>query len=341
MKDTLSSASQPPQCERDILDIYRSEIPPYVPMPTLEQIQYAQTIQTGKLATALCCLIVTDAINNNSSSLISPLMKLIEQGVEARQIMIERNLSLVIKEALTFRKTHMGMEIEDIIQAGNEGLIMAVDKYNPNPEFPVRLATCARFWIRKYLYRSYIASTQVPEHVYYAENNVRRTSALLTQQNGSVPDEKEIADKMLSDGSTKSQRALAYHRGIVRTGFVSLEDCVDHRGEYREEYRGRNDLGWHNIFPSPDNTEEEAIRDVAREQLRRFFLESVKIILLPEERQMLYLRFGFNGCGESLSLSQLGKKYGLTKEAIRLRLDKILQKLIKDKEFYELLQEFS
>src|SRR3954453_1944278 len=85
-----------------------------------------------------------------------------DDGAIARNLLIEANLRLVVNVAKKYK--YGSVSILDLIQVGNEGLMHAVDKFDPERG---RFTTCAHVWIRQYISRAYaeiMRTVQVPVH---------------------------------------------------------------------------------------------------------------------------------------------------------------------------------
>ncbi len=110
-----------------------------------------------------------------------------------REEMVRANLRLVVAIAKKYRG-HSSLELSDLIQEGNLGLIRAVEKYNYR--HGVKLSTYAVWWIRQSITRA-IADQgrmiRVPEHMAKTARKVHRERSKLHQQHGREPGSDEIA----------------------------------------------------------------------------------------------------------------------------------------------------
>lgn len=123
------------------------------------------------------------------------LAQRIEAGdAEARNELVEANLRLVISIAKKY--VGHGVELEDLIQEGNIGLITAAGKFDPSRG---RFSTYATFWIRQAMTR-YIdeksRTIRVPAYMSQLFNRISKVEVSLEQELGRAPTVKELAEEM-------------------------------------------------------------------------------------------------------------------------------------------------
>lgn len=236
----------------------------------------------------------------------------------ARDRLIQCNLRLVVSVAR--RYTGHGISMADLLQEGNQGLMRAVEKFDPRRG--TKFSTYAVWWIRQAISRS-IANTKrairLPVHM--NENLVRmlRTAQDLEQRQGAQPSHEQVAGELgweirkVKNLYGASGPMLSLDRPLNEGTKTRLADMV------------------------PDESCEPAIESAARVGLMKE-VESTLSHLKPREREVIRLRFGL-GVPQPLTLAQVGQKLGLTRERIRqiemeaiIRLRKHSQRLA---DFYE------
>jgi RNA polymerase primary sigma factor len=216
----------------------------------------------------------------------------------ARCKLIESNLRLVI--AVARRYARAGVLLVDLIQAGNLGLMQAVDKFDY--ERGSRLSTYATMWIQQAICRDVGAQLHVihlPEHVSMRLRRIRRISARLVSENGIDPPPEQIAA-----ACHMTVNEVVDLLSVIEQP-VSLEAVVNVNDEAVGSFADK-------LEDSTTTTPaESATRDLLGEELQRAFA-----LLTPREQTVIALRFGI-GDGYSHTLSQIGKKLGVTRERIR------------------------
>ena len=234
---------------------------------------------------------------------------------EVKNLVIEANLRLVISIAKKYYRPDSFLSLGDLISAGNIGLLKAVDRFRVSKK--TRFSTYATYWIRQSLQRE-VANTKTAVRI-----PIHRGIDLLRYKKA----KKAIGVR----GDVVAYEGIAQEMGMsldkvkrierANIDFVSLDQDAFDEGSGKTMY---------DRVASP--TEEAPHACVMREhgiaQCIRVIEESN--VLTGEEQDIIFARFGMkHESGESLTLEDLGKTRGVTRERVRQIQEIALEKLRK------------
>lgn len=232
--------------------------------------------------------------------------RIAEGDQSAKNELVEANLRLVVSLARHYQGC--GLSYQDLIQEGNIGLIKAAEKFDVSKGF--RFSTYASWWIKQALSRAIADQSRtirIPVHMTENINKFKKTERELLSKLNREPKIKEIADAM----GISEKQAKEIQSYIVEPTSLDIQVGDDDDttiGSFIEDTH----------FVNPESAYiKESNGDV---------VNAVLDTLSDREANILRLRFGIGG-KKAMTLEEVGKEYGLTRERIRQIEAKALRKL--------------
>ncbi len=244
------------------------------------------------------------------------LAALIKKGdKDARTRMIKANLRLVVKIAQDY--SNYGLPLMDLISEGNIGLMKAVERFDPAKGG--KLSTYGSWWIKQSIKRALANQSKtirLPVHMVDKIAKLRRVMTLLTESYGREPTDEELceetgmAPKKLSLLKRAAQRPTSLDAPVGDEDSSSFAEII---GDERAE------------DPFEALSEKNMLNQI----------DTLLEVLDERESKIIEARYGLGG-KTAMTLEEVGREFGVTRERIRqlqnIALDKMRKKLRKREE---------
>lgn len=273
----------------DLLNVYLVEMAQEPLLIPEEEVTLAEHVQRGRQARR-----ALDKAGCSAEE-AARLDAQVKVGQAARERLGRANTRLVI--SIAKRYSGYGLPLSDLIQDGNEGLMRAVDRYDPRRGY--RFSTYATWWIRQAITRSlsnHGRTIRLPVYVGERTRKMALVAQRLELTQGRPPTTAEIATEM-GESTADVRKLMRWCRRPLSLDSPVGEDDVE-LGDFLEE---------DSVLQAEEQTDLYLLRRALKHLLNR---------LSSREVYVLGLRYGLQD-GQSRTLQEVADKLGLTRERIR------------------------
>ena len=298
MKTTSPRRAAAP--DDDIVRLYLADVGRHPLLTKNDEAELAQAIELAREARTRLAEPGLTAAERRT------MKRRITAGEAATERFIQANLRLVVSIAKKYQAS--GMQLLDLVQEGNLGLIHAVEKFDWRKGF--KFSTYATWWIRQAVSRGIANSSRtirLPVHASDHVGRLRRVSDDLRADLGRAATTAELAEAMglpidrLAEIRAYARDPMSLSHSLSDDGDVEVGDIV---------------ADPHAISPA----------DAAVDSALSGELDKVLFPLNDREREILRLRYGLD-TGEGRTLEEVGTRFNLTRERIRQIESRALSKL--------------
>ena len=242
---------------------------------------------------------------------------------EARNLLICSNLRLVVH--LAYKFFYNKLDMEDLIEYGNMGLLTAISKYDP--EKNVKFSTYASDWIISMMERAIVCTkktVRIPVHLTYILYKLKKYELSYLDKYEKIPSNEELTEFFNKNEEKKISLETVNNLRIHFNDLIELNKSFVNTDEETDELLTQ-------IKSDDILVEEEVISNIRNQNLYKILSGEIKTNLTPKERLVLSYRFGLNKENKELTLKAIGDILGVTKEWVRQLEVNALKKLNTEK----------
>lgn len=240
--------------------------------------------------------------------------RLARRALAGDETAAERLVTANLRFVISYCKRYQGhgLDLAELVAIGNEGLLKAVRKFDP--DHGVKFISYAVWWVRQAVLKALAEQTRtvrIPLNQNSALLKLSRVHGFLAQELGREPTDAELATAL---GDTPDNIRAARR---IATSELSLDAPVDRQDQ------GSTTFGERVAGESGSEIEESTDQTLRRAFIQRLFRRH----LTAREQKILSLYYGLDEGSEALTLEEIGTRLGVTRERIRQIRERAFEKL--------------
>lgn len=235
-------------------------------------------------------------------------------GISARDKLFEANIGLVSSRVTKFLPSAHHLTYDDLFQEASEGLIIAIERFEVDKNN--KLSTYAMIWIDRYMLnaiKNLDRCIRYPKHVEEKLSKINNAESILLQKGISNPSFKEIS-KVCGIPADEVKKII-----LNKSDVLSLNTKVS----------DKDDTTFEDMVSDSEKT---ALEKRLSKELNKTLLLVVNTALSARDSLILKMKYGLEGYRDDFTLDEIGKKVGLSKEAVRQSVARSLNVLRGNKE---------
>lgn len=277
-----------------------------------------EEFRIGKRIVYLKNIIYRKASNNENTFLSHKNIEAYRmEFFSLKQKLLKANLRLVI--SIAKRYTNLGLSFIDLISEGNIGLLDAIDNFDISKD--CRLSTYATWWIRQSIFKAIRdtgRSIRLPDHIIKKITMLNSTKEYAIERFQRQPDHNEVCRLMNFTNDKLGELLVCSQRTESLYSIIDEETTII------------------DTIPDKNNSQPfDYVYNNCISEALRFEFDT----LTDKEKEVLFLRFGFNG-NKSLSLEKTGQRLGISRERVRQIQVRAQSKLKRSKKIKDLYYEY-
>lgn len=238
---------------------------------------------------------------------IPTLERYLSEGKKAKNHLVVANLRLVVSAAKKYQE--QGLELEELIQEGNIGLIIGAERFNPKKG--CKFSTFAYWWIRQAIVRGIRAKSRtvrIPENAYEILNKINKATRELSIAQDRTPTITQVAKYCQEN----LEEVTFYLKSTQKTFSLDYKLHLD------------EDSALINFLKDKNQPLDLLLENDKESRIAQLFKD-----LASQEKEILALRFGLNHQCEPKSFAEIGCQFGVSRQAINQKFNRTIAKLRK------------